>query len=342
MVALPALHLVERTFPQARRLMLTNIPVHAKAPAASAILGESGLVHDYIRYPMGMRGPWQLARVWWAIRRFRPEVLVYLMGSRGDQVLRRDEKFFQACGIRHIVGLPFGDIGESRFDAATGLWESEAARIARSVAPLGEVDINDPANWDLRLTGPELAKAREALAGTGGRPFLACGPGTKMQAKDWGRENWRALLGRLSDVYPEHALALVGAAEDSAASEYAGAAWRGPVVNLCGKLTPRETAAVLRDAEVFLGPDSGPMHLAAAYGVPCAIAFAARDLPGRWYPAGTSNRIVYHKVECAGCLLETCIEKKKVCLTSVSVDEMFNAVLQAWEQGRKLGTGQLA
>jgi len=40
-------------------------------------------------------------------------------------------------------------------------------------------------------------------------------------------------------------------------SEYSAEWWRGAKVNLCGRLTPRETAAVLEGAEVFLGPDSG-------------------------------------------------------------------------------------
>ncbi|MGA7884288.1 MAG: hypothetical protein WCA44_01005, partial [Acidobacteriaceae bacterium] len=41
-VTLPALHVIERAFPQAERRMLTNLPVHAKAPAAWAILEGSG------------------------------------------------------------------------------------------------------------------------------------------------------------------------------------------------------------------------------------------------------------------------------------------------------------
>ena len=77
-IALPALHLVARTFPNAQRLMLTNIPVHAKAPAASAIIGESGLVDGYMNYPVGTRSARTLTQLWWQIRRFRPQVLVYL------------------------------------------------------------------------------------------------------------------------------------------------------------------------------------------------------------------------------------------------------------------------
>lgn len=342
MVALPALRLVERTFPRARRLMLTNIPVHAKAPAASAILDGSGLVHEYISYPMHTRNAGELLKVWWKIRRFGPEVLIYMMPPRGPEAAARDSKFFRACGIGHVIGLPVGELASCRYDAETDLWEREASRLARCLAPLGHADIDELSSWDLGLTEAELQKAEWALASGKGRPFLACGPGTKMQAKDWGRENWRALLEKTNEAFAEHALVLVGAAEDSEVSEYASARWRGPVVNLCGKLTPRETAAVLRQTEVFIGPDSGPMHLAAAYGVPCAIVFAARDLRGKWYPAGTGNRIVYHKVDCAGCLLEVCTEKRNVCLTSVSVNEMFAAVLEAWSRRRRIGEGQLA
>jgi heptosyltransferase-3 len=36
--------------------------------------------------------------------------------------------------------------------------------------------------------------------------------------------------------------------------------------------------------------------------------------------------VIYHPVECMGCNLETCIEEKKRCLMSISVDEVFDAV----------------
>jgi heptosyltransferase-3 len=325
MVALPALHLVQRTFPQAQRLMLTNVPVHAKAPAASAILDGSGLVDGYIQYPMATRSPWKLAQIWWKIRRFRPDLLVYLTPPRGENPVQRDAKFFRFCGISRLIGLPIGDLARCQYDPVTKLWEREASRIARCVAALGWVDVNDLRNWDLRLTDSELRKAAEMLTEAGDRRLIVCGPGTKMQAKDWGQENWRVLLERLSAALPDHALILVGAADDFAVSEYASASWRGPVVNLCGRLTPRETAAVVKNAELFLGPDSGPMHLASAYGVPCAIAFAALDLPGRWFPIGKGHRPIYHQVECANCRLSTCIEQKKKCILSISVDEMFDA-----------------
>ncbi len=333
-VALPALHVVERAFPQAERRLLTNLPVHAKAPAAWAILQDSGLVQGTMSYPVGTRNPLELAKLMWEIRRFRPQVLVYLTQPRGESALARDVRFFRACGIRQFVGVPEGDLGQCRYDAASGLWEQEAARFLRCVQPLGDADVNDLRNWDLRLTEKELARARAALAPLGGAPFVACGPGTKMQANDWGQENWRALLGRVSEQMRDRALVLVGAKDDFATSEFAGAAWSGTTLNLCGELTPRETAAVLRKAELFLGPDSGPKHLAASQGVPCALVFGARDRRGIWFPPGKGHVVVRHEVDCAGCGLTTCIEQKKKCIASVTVEEMLAAAMDAWQEGR--------
>ena len=224
-------------------------------------------------------------------------------------------------------------------DPATGLYEAEASRLARTVRALGDAGVGELQNWSLRLTAEERSAARSALGDLAGNPLIVCGPGTKMQAKDWGQENWRELLGRLSVRYPDYGLALIGAKEDSEVSEYAKADWASGSTNLCGKLSPRETAAVFEFAQLFLGPDSGPMHLAACAGVPCVICFSARGLPGVWYPAGRQHKVIYHQVECFGCNLETCILEGRKCLTSISVEEMTAAVLSVLGETQAARTG---
>jgi len=168
------------------------------------------------------------------------------------------------------------------------------------------------------------------LAPLEGVKFLACGPGTKAQAKDWGEDNWQALLRALSARLPGAGLVMIGAREDANVSDKVAVGWAGPVLNCCGALTPRETAAVLQHASCFTGPDSGPMHLAAAYGVPCVIPFASRTRPGIWFPIGEGHRILYREVDCSNCNLEVCVEKRRQCLTSITVDEMLQAILSVW------------
>jgi heptosyltransferase-3 len=331
LVALPALHLVARAFPDAERHLLTNFPVNAKAPPAAAILDNTNLIHGYFRYVAGTRSPRELLTLWWELLRWRPQVLVYLGPARGVESARRDAKFFHLCGISRLIGVPLTeDMQQNRWDELEQALEPEGSRLARNLAELGEADLDSPSSWDLHLTASEMARAREALSTTAGRPIIAVSVGTKVQSKDWGRDNWRDLLSRLASYYPDSALALCGAPEESDASEFAADGWRqnssGPVVNLCGVLTPRESAAVFAHARAFVGHDSGPMHLAAAVQTPCIAIFAARNKPRVWFPYGKQHRVLYHQTDCWGCGLETCIIERKRCLTSITVDEVVTQV----------------
>ena len=340
LIALPALHLIERAFPQAERRLLTNQPVHSKAPAAAAVLEGTGLVHGYLRYVAGTRNALELLQLWWRIVRFRPEVVVYLAAARGVPAARRDQRFFRWCGVRHIVGLPDIEATQANFYGASpgspeaqlllsqAALEPEAQRLTRNLAALGEARLEQPESWSLHLSAAEQGRAAEAI----GEPALRSHPlavsvGTKVQAKDWGRENWQALLTRLARRSPGPALLLLGAPEEAEASDFAAAGWvrngGGPVINLCGRLSPRESAAAIQRAQLFLGHDSGPMHLAAAVGTPSVAIFAARNIPRQWFPFGSEHAVVYHRVDCWGCGLETCLEQQKKCLTGITVDEVL-------------------
>jgi ADP-heptose:LPS heptosyltransferase len=219
---------------------------------------------------------------------------------------------------------------QNRWQESEKALEPEGARLARNLAELGDAHLDAPASWDMNLTDAETARARQVLSATASHPILAVSVGTKVQSKDWGRDNWRALLNRLAALYPDHALALCGVLEESEASEFAADGWRqnsgSPVVNLCGLLTPRESAAVFAKARAFVGHDSGPMHLAAAVQTPCVAIFAARNKPRVWFPYGKQHRVLYHQTDCWGCGLETCIIERKKCLTSITVDEVITEV----------------
>ena len=341
-VALPALRLVAQAFPQAERRMLTNFPVSVKAPAAAAILGGTGLVQSYFRYTVGTRKPLDLFALWWSLLCWRPQVLVYLGAARGVDSAARDAKFFRLCGIGRQIGVPLTQAMQQNLpQPRTGVLEPESERLLRNVAELGEVEIDDRRWWDLALTAAEQAQAAAALEPAQGRPVLAVSVGTKVQSKDWGRGNWCLLLERLGALYPGYALALMGAPEEAEASEFAADGWRAgagpasPVINLCGRLTPRESAACFARARIFLGHDSGPMHLAAAVETPCVVLFAARNIPRVWFPHGSHHRVIYHAVDCMGCGLETCIVERKKCLTGITVEEVEDEVRAALESPQR-------
>jgi heptosyltransferase-3 len=356
LIALPCYRLVRRAFAGAEVRLLTNVPVSGKAPAAVAVLNGMGLVDGYFRYAIATRSFWELTKLWWQIVRWRPQVLVYLGSARGVETARRDAKFFRMCGTERMVGVPvteelqgwfFGYAREGGGREIGTEVEPEAERLARNLAELGDARLTEASSWELDLSAAETAKAdatiRNALSGNRessrfawekserrGEDVIAVSVGTKMQANDWGIDNWRKLLGRFAEEWPGRVLLMVGSAEDREASEKAAEIWRenagGPVANLCGMLTPRESAAALSRAGLFLGHDSGPMHLAAAVGTSCVAVFSARHLPRQWFPHGKGHRVIYHQVECRGCMLETCVEQRKKCIVSIGVDEVMDAV----------------
>ena len=330
-VALPALHLIAKAFPNAERRMLTNAPVHLKAPTAAAVLEGTGLVHGYFSYKVGVRNPFQVVWLWWQLIRWRPQAVIYLAAFRGHEAVRRDSQFFSLCGIKRKIGVPVTQaMQQNLWMEVERALEPEAHRLVRTLAELGTVELGSDSSWDLRISASEILRASEALVATAGLPVLAVSVGTKVQSKDWGAENWRALLRQIAVEFQGFSLAMCGAGEESAASEAAAEGWRGvgggPVVNLCGRLTPRESAAVFAEAQIFIGHDSGPMHLAAAVQTPCVAIFAARNKPRVWFPYGSQHRVLYHKVDCWGCGLETCLVEKKKCITSITVAEVMTEV----------------
>jgi ADP-heptose:LPS heptosyltransferase len=330
-VALPALRIVARAFPDAHRRMLTNIPVNVKAPSAATILENTGLVHSYERYTVGTRSPLGLLKLWWKIFSWRPQVLIYLAGRRGLATAARDRAFFRLCGIRLMYGLPDREGFILPTTDPQQDQEPESDFLCRCIAELGEGYLDRQESWDLCLTPAEHARASEVLAPVAGMPLIAVSVGTKMQSKDWGRQNWREVLACVAERYPRHALLLAGAPEESEASEFAAQGWlgqpgAGPAVNVCGLLTPRQTAAAFSRARIFLGHDSGPMHLAATVQVRCVAIFAALSWPRIWYPHGPGHKILYHRVDCAGCGLETCIVQQKKCITSITLDEVMHQI----------------
>jgi len=334
-VALPALRIVRQAYPEARVTLFTNLPVSEKTAPAVALLEGMGLVDDYLAYPVGVRDIWALARLLWRLRRRRFQVAVNLTAWRGEFALRRDARLFRLCGIRRRLGFKEEEARALRFDAA-GQAEHEAKRLLRRVAELGQADLADQRWYNLDLTTEELQRAGIELnkGGING-DYLAFSLGTKVSTNDWEQQNWRQLIRVLGGAYPRLGCVFVGAAGEAERVRDCLEDWPGPKLNLCGQTSPRGSATTLAAARVFVGHDSGPMHLAAAVGTPCVAIFSARNPPGQWFPLGQGHEVLYHKVSCALCGLDECLVEQKRCIRGVTVDEVVAAVMRQLERSEE-------
>lgn len=297
-VALPCLHLVRRRFPKARIVLLTNLPVEARAAPAMSVLEGSGLVDEILTYQVGTRDWRRLGRLRQEVRGFGPDLLVCLVSRRSLWQVVRDYLYFRSAGVKRMVGFPFvtADRFSRRPAMKGGYWGHEAQRLARCLAPLGDAEPCEPASWDLCLTAAEHRHAERLISdalppGAASWPLLGLSIGTKQAIKDWGDDNWQAVLRRIADT--KMPLVLIGSGEERDRSQGVAGVWPGPVLNFCGSASPRVSAALIARTALFLGHDSGPMHLAAAVGTRCIAVFSRHNLPGQWFPFGPSHRVFY-------------------------------------------------
>jgi len=293
-MALPCFHHIARVFPDAPRIVISDIPASQKATSVEAVLGNSGLIQEVIYFPPRPRRIGDFTALRTKIRDVSACMLIYL-ADREIFSTWRDFLFFRYCGIRNIIGAPVSPrLRHAEIDPVSGVAESEARRLARCIAPLGPIDLDDPAMWDLGLQPREREVAEWALAPLEGVPFIAVNIGGKVAIKDWGDENWLVLLQLMArGGLSSHGLAFFGSADEFDRSSRLAAAWPGARLNLCGTLAARESAAAMACADVFLGHDSGPMHLASAAGVPCVCMFGEFNNPNTWHPYGARHRIVH-------------------------------------------------
>jgi heptosyltransferase III len=293
-VALPCFHRIARSFPNSRRIVVTDVPASQKAAPVESILGRSGLIDGVINFSPAPRRSRDFLKLRNQIRETKSRTLIYI-ADRDFLSTLRDVCFFWSCGIAQVIGAPLNrDLRIPRVVPETGHTEREAARLARCLAPLGTIDLDDPAFWDLRLQPDEVSLADSKLAPLGGSDFIAVSIGGKDCSKDWGNENWTALFRLIAAEHAPLALAFVGSADEFDRSAGLAANWPGRTLNLCGILGPRESAAAMKRAVLFVGHDCGPMHLAAAVGVPCVGMFGNINRPKWWHPMGQGHHIIHN------------------------------------------------
>ncbi|HUF05031.1 MAG TPA: glycosyltransferase family 9 protein [Aridibacter sp.] len=335
--ALPAFRLIRESFPDSHIAFLCNASEgeERKVPATS-VLPEKGLFDEYIGYRTPS-GPGMLPGAFRLIRRLRKsrfDTVFYLMTrNRTPARIARDRRFFSLCGIGRIAcdGFLSRNLLELPSDAPLRSVEYEGdflLRCLRDEDPL--VDVPRSAVPSLELTEAERNAAARWLETASGheiglRTLVGVGPGSKWDSKIWHEDRFQNVvegLVRKKEVFP----LVFGGPEDREKGERLVRAW-GIGAVAAGSLNVREAGAALSFCKLYLGNDTGTMHLAAAAGVTCVAVFAAIDYPGRWEPPGADHRFFRTQVPCEGCHTPDCFNDHQ-CLTSVGAEEVLEACME--------------
>jgi ADP-heptose:LPS heptosyltransferase len=182
-----------------------------------------------------------------------------------------------------------------------------------------------PPDDDGRLAVRHDAVAPPDVLGLG--RYVVVHPGASVPARSWPVGHHRTLVAALA-ARGTPVVVTGSPGERALTAEVAagGTGYDSPVVDLGGRTSPGELAAVLAGAEVVVVGNTGPAHLAAAVGVPIVSLFSPVVPAVKWAPVGPHVEVLGDQT--AACRLSRareCPVPGHPCLTSVTVSDVLAA-----------------
>lgn len=158
-------------------------------------------------------------------------------------------------------------------------------------------------------------------------PRIALVPCSRWATKNWPLERFveaaRALAARAHASF-----FIVGGSADGAACEQIAEALGSAAVNTCGRTSLVELGSLLQEMDLAITVDSGPMHMAAALGVPVLALFGATD-PKRTGPYGPKHRVLtVDGLDCRPCFSDACARHDLACLAGIPAAGVVGAAIE--------------
>ena len=198
--------------------------------------------------------------LWYELRRKRYDLVVDLRTDTLARLIRAEKRLIRNGGDRHVHAV------EKHFSAV--------AEIA------GDSNIPDTVIWPGQA---DKDFAGDTCARLPGRKWLCIGPGANWDKKIWPPDRYALAARHLSGEFD--ALVLLGSAADNRQAEQVAPNAGLPCVNLCGRTTLLQAAAVMARMTLFIGNDSGLGHISAAVNTPSFTLFGPGS-PERYHPWG--------------------------------------------------------
>lgn len=167
--------------------------------------------------------------------------------------------------------------------------------------------------------------------GLSSKNFIVFHPTSRWLFKTWPVEKCAALINQLT--LSGHHIVLT-AAPDPQESHMISEILKQvnqPVLNLAGKLTLKQLAAVIDQAKAFIGMDSVPMHIADSFNIPLVALFGPSG-DKNWGPRSSHSAIITSDHSCRPCGMDGCAGSKvSDCLTAIKTDAVVHALSQVLE-----------
>jgi len=154
-----------------------------------------------------------------------------------------------------------------------------------------------------------------------GKPIIAVNLGAGWKTKEWGIKNYTELCDRIISEVGANIILTWGPGEEDMVNEVADS--MSCMLFAAPTTTLKQLVVLLRRCKLFIGGDTGPLHIAATLKIPTVAIYGPTD-PLRNGPYGGNHFIIHKKIECSGCYKRACDTIE--CMKLISVDEVFSAV----------------
>lgn len=217
-------------------------------------------------------------------------------------------------------------------------------RIDRDLAALKPLSIHaseePPGLW---LTGEDDAHADQLLERLGisrDRPIIIIQPGARYWFKAWPYERFAELADRLASDYGCQVL-IGGSREEVVLAQRIHEAAKSRPISMAGLATLKQFAAIAKRAVLFVGNDSGAMHIVAAVGTPMVVLFGPSN-PAEWGPRGGSAEVIYKGLDCRACFHPTCMRGEASCMKQIGLGEVLARIHRHISLDDRSGTSESA
>lgn len=317
MLATPAIAALRRAFPRARITVATGA-------WSRTVVDGSPDVNSVLEVPAVVRGLGSLLDLTRKLRRGQYDAAVIL--DRSPLVSLAG--FLAGIPVR--AGLNSAGRGFSlTYPVSTTPMRHEAelyVEAVRAIAPHAGMPglrfwpSDDDAAWARDALGP----IREWVAV---HPGGGVNPGSELTGKRWPAERFRATAERL--LKAGHGVVAVGGPGEKLGVPGA--------VDLAGRTSFGQLGAVLARCRLFVGNDTGPMHLAVTMGTPVVAIFGPSS-PVVYGPWSAKSRVIYHGEHCSRCrfrggLVSEC-RNGFACTDAVTEEEVWGAIENLLGWGR--------
>ena len=156
------------------------------------------------------------------------------------------------------------------------------------------------------------------------QPLVAIHAGSPIELKRWLPERYAELADWLIAQKGAQIL-FVGVKEENQIITEIQSLMRGKSINIAGETTFTQLASILHSCNVFIGNDSGPMHLAAAVGTQTIGLYGPGD-PTRFGPVGEKCQTIRMKLDCPPCSGTTCRFGEEGCMSKIQVADVIQTL----------------